>query len=250
MPEQLLPTPADIRAKFPGDYYAAFHAPRFSFLIKQLNMYLPDNDVKILDVGVSPFTRLLNENFQCELDILGFPGVRAPDCTNYIGFDLNDCFRKDLWPETQSYDVIVFTEVLEHLYTPPDIVFDFLSARLKPSGKLIVQTPNAAALLKRGKLLLGIHPYEQIRADRRNPGHFREYTMSELIHYARQSELNLIALHAMSYFDVSYRARGGKSEHLPPTLTSSAQNVILKGASAILPKSLRPGFTLVLSRSN
>jgi len=44
-----------------------------------------------------------------------------------------------------------------------------------------VQTPNAAALVKRVALALGRHPYDPLRASREDPGHIREYTRSELL---------------------------------------------------------------------
>ena len=49
----------------------------------------------------------------------------------------------------------------------------------------MVSTPNALWLKHRIKLLMGRHPYELIREDKGNPGHFREYTAGELGDIAR-----------------------------------------------------------------
>jgi len=85
--------------------------------------------------------------------------------------------------------LIVFSETIEHLYTSPQIVLAFLAKLLRPGpgAGILIQTPNAASFWKRVRLLLGHNPYELIRTDRQNPGHFREYTMRELEDYAMQA---------------------------------------------------------------
>ena len=72
-------------------------------------------------------------------------------------------------------------EVIEHLYTAPEIVLKCIKKIIKQNGYFIIQTPNAASLSKRMKLMFqGRNPYEMIRVDHNNPGHFREYTVDEL----------------------------------------------------------------------
>jgi SAM-dependent methyltransferase len=78
------------------------------------------------------------------------------------------------------YDLIVCMEVLEHLYTPPSAVLEFLSAMLKPAGLIFITTPNAAWLKNRIKLLYGKNPFEMLTTDRSHMGHVREYTLGEL----------------------------------------------------------------------
>ena len=68
------------------------------------------------------------------------------------------------------YDVIVFAEVIEHLYTAPELVLPYLRELLVLGGVLLLQTPNAVSLRKRAKLLLGVNPFERIRTERDNPG--------------------------------------------------------------------------------
>jgi len=63
-------------------------------------------------------------------------------------------------------------------------VLPALKQLLSPDGAILIQTPNAAAVSSRWKLLFGENPYELIRVDRTNPGHFREYTLKELTDYA------------------------------------------------------------------
>ena len=82
---------------------------------------------------------------------------------------------------------MVFAEVIEHLHTSPLHSLNFVRGLVAESGVVILQTPNAVSLPKRLKVLGGRNPYEQIRADPSNPGHFREYTLRELEGYARET---------------------------------------------------------------
>src|SRR5690606_8260379 len=109
-----------------------------------------------------------------------FPDEIKIEEENFYAFDLNDAQYPDKWIDTPGMDMVVMGEVLEHLYTSPVHVFRFIASIMNPGGYLIVGTPNALAIQRRMELLVGRHPYEMIRETRDNPGHFREYTASEL----------------------------------------------------------------------
>jgi hypothetical protein len=91
--------------------------------------------------------------------------------------------------------------VLEHLHVSPVHVLEFLATGLVPDGHLLVQTPNAASLPKRLRLLLGRNPYEPIREDALNPGHFHEYTVDELLAAGQAAGLSLVEWFTANYFD-------------------------------------------------
>jgi hypothetical protein len=104
---------------------------------------------------------------------------------------LNYCAEQPV-DATDRYDLIVFAETIEHLYTSPKLILNFLRNFMRTeSGVLIIQTPNAVSLSKRREMLRGINPFELIRENRYNPGHFREYTMEELIGYGTQAGLKV-----------------------------------------------------------
>ncbi len=56
-----------------------------------------------------------------------------------------------------EFDVIVCSEILEHLFDP-DIVFQFAKSNLARDGLLILTTPNLAAWYNRLVLFLGFQP--------------------------------------------------------------------------------------------
>ena len=62
--------------------------------------------------------------------------------------------------DLSGYELIIMAEVIEHLYTSPSLVPGLLQSLLRPGGLLIVQTPNALAIGRRFKMLLGRHPFE------------------------------------------------------------------------------------------
>jgi 2-polyprenyl-3-methyl-5-hydroxy-6-metoxy-1,4-benzoquinol methylase len=81
----------------------------------------------------------------------------------------------------------VLGEVIEHVYVAPSLVLPALRNLLKPGGAMLVTTPNAAALAKRVRLLLGQNPFEMPRETPENPGHFREYTAAEMRKLGREA---------------------------------------------------------------
>lgn len=174
MPESTAGRPLDrIISGDANPAYVAFHRPRFRFLIETLRPYASRRETRLLDIGASYLTSLLKTELEVSVDSLGLEADRHTDGVRNYRFDLNDAQYRERWrTEIGPYDVIVFAEVLEHLYTAPELVLAFLKELLTPTGVLVIQTPNAVALRKRARMLLGLHPFERIRVDRHNPGHF------------------------------------------------------------------------------
>jgi SAM-dependent methyltransferase len=226
--------------------YAAFHRPRFEFLTNLVRREAKA-DARILDVGPSPLTAMLrNASAPAggRVDSLGLePDGALPNGQHYH-FDLNDTqhpdrCRRDLGP----YDLVIFAEVLEHLYTAPELVLSYLRGLLAPSGLLVLQTPNAASLRKRVKLALGQNPFERIRVDRSNPGHFREYTRAELTELLDGAGLRPLRSWMMFYFDARF-ARHEVGTEPPSRIRGTLTNTIHK----LLPEPLREGITILARR--
>ncbi|MBK1878321.1 class I SAM-dependent methyltransferase [Pelagicoccus mobilis] len=171
--------------------YWQLHRKRFAWMARFAGERLASkSELRILDVGNSFQTVLLKKTFlYSEVDTIGFLDHRfsAGEASVHYEMDLNDAYWPERWPELrgEGYDLILFAEVIEHLYTSPEQVLNCLKSMLRSGGRILVQTPNAAALKKRLKLLSGKNPYELIRLDRGNPGHFRELTVSDLRRYAK-----------------------------------------------------------------
>jgi hypothetical protein len=168
------------------------------------------------------------------IDTLGFLDDRfaSQERGRHIEFDLNDSEFESRWPAVQEYDLIVLAEVLEHLHVSTAHVLAFLSTLMKPEGSLLLQTPNAARLRNRLELLSGRNPFELIRPDRWNPGHFREYTLSELETLAEDAGLRPVKVILANYFD-----------------TGTRSNRLASRLEPVMPGTLRAGITMWLVRS-
>lgn len=186
--------------------YLDLHARRFAYVLPLVAASEPK---RILDVGPHFLTELLAVSFpDATLNTLGF---RNPSCyreervAKHFDFDLNDV-QGGAAPELPEHDVVVMAEVLEHLYTAPELVLAFMRGVLAPGGRLVVQTPNAAAWNKRLALLRGTNPFEPIRESRENPGHFREYTPDELRRLGDKVGLEVERLELVDYFNAPMNA--------------------------------------------
>ena len=222
--------------------YLEVHARRYAALLDTIAPLLapirarsPEAAVRILDVGPGYQTELLRRRFPgAFVNTLGFEDTRlaARAGEDHYPFDLNDAQTPESCPPLPEQDLVVLAEVLEHLHTSPVLVLRFLRSVLAGGGLLVIQTPNACALNRRLKMLLGRNPMEPIRESRTNPGHFHEYTVAELGDAAGRSGFTVETLRVANYFD------GGSWKH-----------EAFNGLSVLLPPRLREGITAVLRKT-
>jgi SAM-dependent methyltransferase len=224
--------------------YLAFHRPRFEFLMKLVEAEAPPA-ARILDIGPSPFTSMLRASSRAPVDSLGLEPEADSPTGHHYHFNLNDTQHQEKWRrDLGPYDVVVFAEVMEHLFTAPELVLAYVHTLLVPHGTLILQTPNAASLRKRIKLALGRNPFERIRPDASNPGHFREYTARELNQILRDAGFAMRKSTSEFYFDARF-ARHEIGNERPRLLRGTVVNAIYRA----LPPFLQEGITMVAERA-
>ena len=224
--------------------YLAFHAPRYAYLLQELERQLTPG-ARVLDIGPSRLTELIRDRFAIRVDTLGFGADRDGPRGRHFEFDLNRSQWRDHWrTDLPSYDVIVMAEVIEHLHTAPQLVLQFVRTLLDDRGLLLLQTPNAAGLSRRVKLLFGRNPYEKIRLDPTNPGHFREYTVAELREVAAQSGFQVERSSLGFHLDMRYGLHD-ESGNQPRPISGALKNIVYR----CLPPSLRFGITMELRRA-
>jgi 2-polyprenyl-3-methyl-5-hydroxy-6-metoxy-1,4-benzoquinol methylase len=219
--------------------YCAFHARRFQYVLNLCKELKRESSCSVLDIGRSQLSSELASHYR-RVVTLGFPlsnfaherlvaSTKAQPAAHVI-FDLNDC-NKETIPIAEDFDLIVFAETIEHLYSAPEIVLHALGKLLKHDGFLICQTPNAASLERRYHLLLGRNPFERIRSNRLNPGHFREYTRAELVDLGQMAELRLVRHDFVDYFPHAGRFQMIRSAFrgIFPALRSGQTIIYCKG---------------------
>jgi hypothetical protein len=168
--------------------YGRMHRARFSEMLTLCRSQVGNSAARVLDIGRSELTSVL-KNYYKDVSTLGLE-MDADDGghreigelagTPHFCFDLLSAEDVSSWPQCGRFDLIVFSEVLEHLWVAPEYVFGLLRFLLADHGILICTTPNAVGLAKRIRLAIGNNPYETLRLYSANPGHIREYTRQEL----------------------------------------------------------------------
>jgi len=239
--------------------YLRFHVVRYTYLLKIIDKILSgqikrDNQhsnktnegsvtkkttsnfgnvhesFKILDIGTGFEVQLIRDVFKTFVDTAGFyhSGWTELENEKFYELDLNelDSLSSII---TEKYSLIVLAEVIEHIYTAPELVLDNIKNWLEPNGVLIIQTPNAVSLPKRLKMFLGIHPFEKIRLNKNNPGHFREYTLPELNQIIKNCGFEVLFTSRKNYFRPSNKLLS-----------------FLYSLEFLWPPSLRTGITLVV----
>lgn len=195
-------------------YYANLHKDRFADILRLCQSYVDNPAARVLDIGRSELTAHLL-NFYPNVTTLGLDldaddgGHREAsnmEAVPHVTFDLLNSHQVDNWPECGSFDLIAFSEVLEHLSVAPEFVFAFLNSLLADSGILICTTPNAADVAKRLRSAYGRNPFERLRLYSANPGHIREYTRQELCDIAYS-----VGLHCVRQFYFDWPQSRGRS---------------------------------------
>ncbi len=231
--------------RFPDDAYLRYHAPRYSILLHLISENYKKGE-RILDIGRSRLTDIISDSLKVSVDTLGFP----PDSDNktfgkHYQFDLNNCQSVQSWrKDIEPYDLIIFAEVIEHLYTSPNLVLSFINSITSQGGRVFLQTPNAVALHKRLKMLIGVNPYERIRESNQNPGHFREYTKKEIKEYSGNTGFRVKKSLYGNYFDYRFSSNGLNLMSYKPQLK------LFNHIYSLCPGSFKPGLTLVLVKEH
>lgn len=114
---------------------------------------------KLLEIGCFDgylLLKLLNDGW----DVYGCdPSPMTVVAKENIGDEriTNDFFNKDLF-EPNSFDVIIFRNLLEHLYNVRDFM-KHISSCLKPGGRIFIDVPNVREIFKLGGFGIFFHQH-------------------------------------------------------------------------------------------
>lgn len=115
-----------------------FHSER-----PEMMKYIPDNAINILDVGCSDgafcvsLRREDREIWGIEMNTIA--ALKAKEkCDHVLVGDFNTVF--DQLPKNH-FDVVIFNDVLEHMYSPWDTI-EMVKMLLSPTGILVSSIPN------------------------------------------------------------------------------------------------------------
>ena len=150
---------------------------------------------KALELGSPPFhiTLLLQRFRNYDLSLTGFASdgravieqdLDSPEYGEHYHFACT-CFdaEKERFPyDDNTFDLVTWCEVIEHLTENPVHTLAEIHRVLKPGGSLVLSTPNASRADSIVNFLLGRNIYDpyHLGAPLKGSRHSREYTLPEL----------------------------------------------------------------------
>jgi len=152
--------------------YMDFHKKRFKnifLLISKLKVR------KILDIGESGFTSILRKE-GCDVKVLN-----KEDC---------DLEKDNIPYKDNSFDLVIYAEVIEHLRENHLNTLKEIYRVLKPNGFLLFGTPNSKSLRKilfKNQVDFSVHK--------------REFSMKECVKLIKEAKFNIIYSEYGIYLD-------------------------------------------------
>jgi len=166
------------------NYLSYLEYNKYKFIETILAIPCSSDPLKVLDIGTSIFNLFLKRCFpHYEIATIDIDNCFEKECIKRgIIFKRVD-LTKDLIPfKDDTFDIIIFSEVFEHLFVHPSKIFGEIYRVLRKDGILIFTTMNAAMLYKRIKCLFGKPTVGfPIDAVIEKYLHIREYTMQECL---------------------------------------------------------------------
>ena len=136
--------------------------------------------LRILDISCFATTQLFR---------IMFPKATVHACDKHLrwgsfldGVECRSCnLETDALPYDDEYfDLVVFTETLEHVPRSPYAILADVKRVLRKGGVLLLSVPNLVSLTNRVKMLMGMDILSVERFYVDSFGHFREYSMQEI----------------------------------------------------------------------
>ncbi|MEY3990672.1 MAG: hypothetical protein RI985_1753, partial [Chloroflexota bacterium] len=185
--------------------YYRYHQYRFVALLDQI-MQLPGK--RVLEIGVNPgqFTEMLvDAGYEVHGTDL-FPEHRA-EVWQRLGVEVRR-WNIDHEPppyDADSFDLIIFSEVIEHLANSPLEALETFHTLLKPGGHLIISTPNQFYFKSRMRTLFDVLLWQafdhrdeferwvKLRSEARYYTHSRLFSLPQLAWMGEQSAFTVAA---------------------------------------------------------
>lgn len=182
------------------DYYAA-SKKRFWNAVQRIDDIELSPGAQVIDIGGGVLAVLLSRLFGFNA-MVGDVNDRAQQDVEASGlaFTLFDVFS-DATPEVRDLDLVVLTEVIEHIPEPPYVVLQRLAKVLRPGGRIFLTTPNGhrfrnLVYMALGREILGIYRYPEPGMAL---GHQHEYTLKQMLWQAEHAGFEIE--HAATYED-------------------------------------------------
>lgn len=167
--------------------YLAIHKYRLDYIFDQIKKLNLPKDANVLDVGCFP--PFLFDKLAVSYQTYGISSPNEPVANKNV-FTLN--IETDRINIDKKFDLIIFTEILEHL-TNPYLVLKKLIPLIKSNGYLLITTPNITRLQNLVLLFSNKNIYFPLFQLEQpiNFRHQREYSLPEVVQIGQSLALKI-----------------------------------------------------------
>lgn len=150
--------------------------------------------VRVLDVGCGTGSVTVIANREKGNDVLCLePDSLRAERARSRGLNvLERLLDEGFVAEQQPFDVVMFSDVLEHIASPAEML-ELAVRALKPGGLVLVSVPNVAHWSVRANLLFGRFEYQEVGI--MDSTHLRWFTAKSLTSLMERSGLRVVSLH-------------------------------------------------------
>lgn len=138
--------------------YVNYHSRRFLDTYDVCTKYLKKGD-KVLSIGAGfgSIEKMLQTEHGADVTIVDFPDTIAEYKPIYDRYGITaisaDLTKDDLGLQLDHYDMLLQSEVIEHLPVAPSLQILKFKPYIKPGGLFLVTTPNLGSILHLARLL-------------------------------------------------------------------------------------------------
>jgi SAM-dependent methyltransferase len=193
---------------------------RIQVVLRWLHRLQREGVRTVLELGANPYflTLLIQRHLDFDLHLANFFGNSVENGRHrhtveregkkhefhYAHFNI----EVDHYPyEDNSFDCVVFCEILEHLLLNPDFAVSEIKRVLRPAGFVILSTPNSARFANLVKLIKGKNIYDGYSAYGIYGRHNREYTMPEVKDLLHRHEFEIVESQVRNIYPHPWRSR-------------------------------------------
>lgn len=159
-------------------YYLRYRS-RYKICLQRFAEIAPPHPLDVLDIGVGQLALMCKKLWNDRAVMADLPGSQHPYMAAHGLETIHWNLCKAEAPFIRKFDVVFFSEVIEHLPIPGHIVLDRLRRVLHPKGVIICTTPNLYRLRNVIFMTLGLPIYDYFRIPNDDTG------LSHVIEYSR-----------------------------------------------------------------
>ncbi len=192
--------------------YIGFHLNRLIYSLQFFKHY--SKNINILEIGAMPYTMtvllknmgfesITTTNWDPKKDIFKKTmSLKTKNNNNSYEFDSwNFNIEEHSWPfDSETFDLVIISEVMEHLLFDPMHVIAEANRVLKKEGRIFISTPNSSSLYSLRLMYIGLSPSRDpyYRANPYNR-HNRELTYREVRELLRQGGFHVEYIKTLNF---------------------------------------------------